>query len=109
MMEARPASALIMAEAGFLLEILIIALDAPAHLGEIDEPAERHLGADGCEPVFRRFGFALGPFDEQRLFGETRFAPDRRNAHPHTGKARPQLHVGAFPPRDGAPSTLGQA
>jgi hypothetical protein len=34
MMEARPAAALIMPEADLLLEILIVALHAPAHLGE---------------------------------------------------------------------------
>jgi hypothetical protein len=65
MMEARPAAALIMAEADFLLEVLIITLDTP------------DVRVDGCEPVFGGFGLTLGPFDEQRLFGETRFAPDR--------------------------------
>src|SRR5258707_1008793 len=109
MMETRPAAALIMAEADFLLEVFIIALDTPAHLGEIDETAERHVRVDGCEPVFGGLGLVLGPFDEQRLFGETCFGPDRRSAHAHTGKARSQLHVGAFPPRDGAPGALGQA
>src|SRR5258707_2078162 len=106
MMETRPAAALIMSKADFLLEIAVIALDTPAHLGEIDEAAERHVRVDGCEPVLGRCGLVLGPFDEQRLFGKTCFTPDRRNAHAHTGEARPHLHVGAFPPRDGAPSTL---
>src|SRR5262249_10897790 len=109
MMEARPAAALVMPEAGFLLEVLIIALDAPAQLGEVQEAAERHVRVDGCEPVLGRCGLTFGPFDEQRLFGKTCFAPDRCSAYLHTGKARPQLHVGAFPPRNGAPSTLGQA
>jgi hypothetical protein len=40
------------AEADFLFEFLIVALDAPAQLGEVDESAERHL-VDGCEPEFR--------------------------------------------------------
>ena len=39
MMEAAPAAALIMSKADFLLEFLIVALDAPAHLGEIDKAA----------------------------------------------------------------------
>src|SRR5215468_3123790 len=109
MMEAVPAAALIMPEANFLLEVVIVALDAPAQFGEIDEAAERHVGVNGCEPVFGRLGLALGPFDEQRLFGETCFAPDRRNTYAHTGKARLQLLVGALPPRDGAPGVFGQA
>src|SRR5882672_5507061 len=99
MMETRPAAALIMSKADFLLEIAVIVLDTPAQLGEIDEAAERHVRVDGCEPVFGGLGLALGPFDEQRLFGETCFAPDRRSAHAHTGKARcsftlvPSRHV----------------
>src|SRR5260221_5558904 len=109
MMEARPATALIVAEADFLLEVVIIALDAPAQLGDVDKAAERHVLIDGCEPEFGGRGLALGPFDEQRLFGEPCFAPDRRNAHAYAGKARLQLLVSAFPPRDGAPGVLGQA
>jgi hypothetical protein len=47
MMEARPAAALIISEADFLLEVAVIMLDAPAHLGEINKPAERHVRVDG--------------------------------------------------------------
>jgi hypothetical protein len=60
-METRPAAALIAPEADFLLEVLIIALDAPAHLGEIDKAAERHVRVDGCEPGLGGSGVALGP------------------------------------------------
>src|SRR5258705_11706204 len=109
MMEAAPAAAFIMPEADFLLEVVIIALDAPAQLGDVDKAAERHVTVDGCEPEFGGRVLALGPFDEQRLFGEPCFAPDRRNAHAYAGKARLQLLVRAFPPRDGAPGVLGQA
>src|SRR6516162_4972115 len=75
MMEAPPSAALIVAEADFLFEFLIVALDAPAQLGEVDESAERHALVDGCEPEFRGRSFILRPFDQQRLFGQTRFAP----------------------------------
>src|SRR6267143_3743315 len=109
MMEAPPAAALIVAEADFLLEVVIIALDAPAQLGDVDKAAERHLLVDGCEPEFGGRVLARGPFDEQRLFGEPCFAPDRRNAHANAGKARLQLLVRAFSPGDGAPGVLGQA
>src|SRR5215831_6054776 len=73
MMEALPAAALIMPEANFLLEVVIVALDAPPQFGEIDEAAERHVGVNGCEPIFGGLGLALGPFDEQCLLGETCF------------------------------------
>src|SRR6516162_10210959 len=109
MMEAGPAAALIMPEADFLLEVVVVTLDAPAQLGEIDEAAERHVRVNGCEPVFGGLGLVFGPFDEQCLFVETCFASDRRNTYAHTGKARAQPLVRAFPPRDGAPGVFGQA
>src|SRR5262244_4545206 len=108
MVETAPAAALIMPKADFLLEILIVALDAPAHLGEIDQATERHLPVDGCKPVLGGLGLALRPFDEQCLFGKTCFAPDRCSVHAHAGKARLQLLVRTFPPRDGAPGVFGQ-
>src|ERR1700675_4599820 len=40
MVEASPAAALVMSKAEFLLEFLIIALDPPAQLGQIDQPLE---------------------------------------------------------------------
>src|SRR6201984_1026363 len=109
MMEAPPSAALIVAEADFLFEFLIVALDAPAQLGEVDESAERHALVDGCEAEFCGRSFILRPFDKQRLFGETRFAPHWGGVHAHAGKARPQFRVAAFPPRDGAPGVLWKA
>jgi hypothetical protein len=79
MMEAAPAAALIMPEADFLLEVVIIALDAPTQLGEVDEAAERHFAVDGCEPELGGRSLALGPFDQQRLFGESCFTFLRGN------------------------------
>ena len=38
-MEAAPSAALVVAKTEFLLEVLIIALDAPAQLGEADQGA----------------------------------------------------------------------
>ena len=67
MMEARPTAALIMPEANFLLEVLIITLDAPAHLGEIDKAAERHVRVDGCEPVLGGSRLTLGALSAARV------------------------------------------
>src|SRR6516165_11916418 len=63
MMKASPGAPLIMAEADFLFELLIIALDSPAQLGEIDEFAERHVVVDCRKPEFGGRRFILGPFD----------------------------------------------
>src|SRR4051794_5180966 len=41
MMEAAPAASLVVPQAEFLFQLLIIALDAPAQLGEIDQAIER--------------------------------------------------------------------
>ena len=43
MVESAPAAALIMAEPEVLLEILIIALDAPPELGEFDHALEANV------------------------------------------------------------------
>src|SRR5260370_37584542 len=103
MMEAPPAAALIMAEADFLLEVVIIALDAPAQLGDVDKAAERHVAVDRREPEFGGRRLALGPFDEQCLFGEPCLAQDRRNAHAYASKARLHLLIRPFPPQDDTP------
>ena len=64
-MKAGPAAALIVAEPEFLLEFLIIALDEPSHLGEIDEALDQGLGREVEESVLCRFVSAHGPLDEQ--------------------------------------------
>src|SRR6201986_5423497 len=107
MMEAPPTAALIMPEANFLFEVFIIALDAPAHLGEIDKEAEQHVRVDGCEPVLGRCVLALGPFDEQRFFGKTCFPPSGARVHSQKEKTWQQLWVLPFLPREGVPSTRG--
>src|SRR5580704_13989632 len=59
-MEASPCAPLVMAEADFLLEVLIITLDSPAQLGEIDEVAERHVGATDASQNFVGAASSLG-------------------------------------------------
>src|SRR3981081_1027305 len=56
MMEAAPAAALIVPKPDLLLELLIVPLDAPAHLGEIDKSAEADVRRQCREPIFGRFG-----------------------------------------------------
>ena len=110
MVEAAPAAPFVVPEAEFLLEFLIIALDPPAQLGEIDQVAERHIGVRRSRA--RTSSARLHPWrplDQQRLFAKLRFAPHRRRVHAHTGKARLQFRVAAFAPRDAAPGVLGQA
>ena len=56
-------------EADLLFELLIIAFDAPAQFDGVDKLIERDVGRQSREPVFGRFGLALGPFDNQPLLG----------------------------------------
>ena len=65
MMEATPAASFVVPEAQFLFQLLIIALDPPAQLGQIDQTIEGHVRRDGGQPVFGGLGVALGPFDQQ--------------------------------------------
>ena len=59
--EASPAAPLVMSKAEFLLEFLIIALDPPAQLGQVDQPLEGDVIGKGGEPVFGRLLLARRP------------------------------------------------
>src|SRR5713226_2498606 len=93
-----------------LLEFLIVALDAPAQLGNIDQLAERNVFRKVRQPIFGRLLLAFGPLDQQPLFRSALAALEvtPRNANTHTSKARGQALGGALAPFDRAPSALGQ-
>ena len=65
MMEASPASPFKVSQTEFALQFLVVALDAPAQLDEVDEVFESYVFRQGGEPVFCRRRLALGPFDDQ--------------------------------------------
>src|SRR3982074_802751 len=67
MVKAAPSSAFVVAEPDLLFEVLIIALDAPAQFGEIDQPAEADALRQVREPVLCRCFSALRPLDQQPL------------------------------------------
>src|SRR3989441_43785 len=64
MMEASPAAALEMVEPELILELLIVALDAPAQLGEADEAGEGRRLRQGREPILRGLRVAPRPLDQ---------------------------------------------
>src|SRR5262245_26183995 len=110
MMEATPSAPLVVPETDLLLELLVVALDAPPHFGNVHEPAEADACRHGGEPVFvfAELGFTLGPFDQQPFLCELprncTIVPD---THAHTGKTRREPIGRAFPPPDRAPGALG--
>ena len=100
-----PSAPLEMAEPDLLLELLIIALDAPAQFGDVDEAAEGDVVWQGREPIFGGLVLALGPFDQQPFF-RPRFSQPiiaMRRANTHASKPRGQPHGRALPPFDRAP------
>ena len=67
--EALPVPTLVMREAEFLLEFLIVPLDAPAHLGDTDQLLQRGFGRGCGEDVFCWLGLIFRPFDQQPFLG----------------------------------------
>ena len=84
-MEAAPPTPFKMSEPELLLELLIVALDTPAQLGGVDQPAEGDVFRKGREPVFGRLILALGPLDQQPLFrsGLSEIVIAMRDANAH--------------------------
>src|SRR6266704_4765990 len=109
-MEAAPSAAFEMSEPDLLLELLIVALDAPTQLGEVDQRVESDVFRKRREPVFGRLVLVLWPLDQQPFlrpaFGEIVIA--MRGPDPHARKARGQPLGRTLAPLDRAPSALGQ-
>src|SRR5207244_6104962 len=81
MMEAAPATTFEMSEPDLLLEFLIVALDAPAQLGEVDQTMEGNVLRKRREPVFGRLLLALGPLDQQPFFRADRKSTRLNSSH----------------------------
>src|SRR3972149_4946901 len=67
MMEPPPPAALEMIEPELVLELLIVALDAPAQLGEPNEVGDRRRRRQRRQPILRGLRFASRPMDQQPL------------------------------------------
>ena len=86
MVESPPSASLVVAKPDLLFEVLVVALDAPAHFDNVDKTPERRLGGKRRQPVLGGFGLRLRPFDQQRLLHLLGLAPNRRGAHADTSK-----------------------
>src|SRR6202041_1951577 len=94
----------------FLLELLIVALNSPAQLGEVDQRPEGDVLGKGRKPVFDRLVLALGPLDQQPLFRSagSELVVTMRDAGADAGKTRGQPLGAALAPRDRTPGSLWQ-
>jgi hypothetical protein len=103
--EAAPSAAFEVSEPDLLLEFLIIALDAPAQLGNIDERRKNDVFRQGREPVFGRLLLALRPLDQQPFRWPRRgeLVVAMRGTNAQADKARGQRCGRALAPSDGLP------
>ena len=110
MMKAAPASPLVMTKPEFLLEILIVPLDPPPQLGGVDQGTATDVLGQRGQKVFRRLGFAGGPFNQAPFLGSGRgtVIVAMRGPHPHGGEARGELGVAPFAPGDPPPGAFGK-
>src|SRR5271157_5947198 len=109
--EAAPSTAFEMSKSDFLLELLIIALDAPAQLGEVDQISEGNVLRKRRKPVFGRLALAFRPLDQQPFLRAQLGAPfvAMRGANPQACKARAQRFGCALAPCNRAPGPFRQA
>src|SRR5258708_20374634 len=80
MVESPPSASLVVTKPDLLFEVLVVALDAPAHFDNVDKTPERRLGGKRRQPVLGGFGLPLGPFDQPRFPHLLGLAPNRRGA-----------------------------
>src|SRR6266849_8609677 len=104
-MEASPPAAFEMVEPELILELLIVALDAPAQFGEADEVGDGRRRWQGREPILRGLRLAPRPLDEQPLLRPRLrallVAMGRSHAQPR--EARAHRAARAFAPRHRPP------
>src|SRR5215210_3900762 len=100
--EAAPAAPLVVPEPEFLLELLVIAFDAPPELGKFDHPLEANVLRQGREPVFGGLLFSLGPLDQEPFLRAQRAQPvvAMSGSPPHSCKARGEPVGCALAPGD---------
>ncbi len=112
-MKAPPVASFVMRQAKLLFEFPVIALNAPAHLGDKDQMVDGGVCRSRREPIMIGSLCLFGPFDQQPLF-RAQFARQvrvMRRPDSHTGKTRSQRCICAFAPGDLLPDigrqTLG--
>src|SRR5512137_2101836 len=110
MVEAPPTTALEMAKPQFLLELLVVALDAPTQLGQARQLLDGGRHGQRTQEVLGRFRFVARPLDEQPLLwrrcGASVIAMG--TADTDGSEARGQRRIRTLAPGDGTVTTAGQ-
>src|SRR5450432_4727860 len=102
MMESAPTPAFIVAEPELLLEVLVVALDAPAHVGLRDQIVQGNAFGEVGQVILEGLDVARRPFDQQPLFrAQARLADVSSGmAYAHGSKPPAERFIGAFAPAD---------
>ncbi len=74
-MESTPTAPFEVSQAEFLLEILIVPLDTPAHLGDMNQTFERRVRGQSRKPILEWLRITFRPFDQQPFLIAQRGAP----------------------------------
>src|SRR4051812_18658761 len=103
--EPAPAAALVVPEPEFLLELLVVALDAPPELGKFNQALKADVLGQGREPVFGGLLLAFRPLDQEPFLRAQLIAPviAMSGAHPHPCEARGEPINCALAPGDLGP------
>src|SRR4051812_9940229 len=105
MVEAAPAATLVVPEPKLLLELLVVAFDAPPELGKFDQALETNVLRQGREPVFGGLPLAFRPLDQEPFLRAQLIQPviAMSGSHPHPCEARGEPIGDALAPGDLGP------
>ena len=67
MMETAPPAPFIITKAEFLLELLVVALDPPPQLCQVDQTIKGGIFGQGGKPILDRLGFVSRPLDQNDI------------------------------------------
>src|SRR5580704_8179148 len=109
--EAAPPAPFIITKPELLLQLLIIALDPPSQLCDINQTFEGDILWQSGKPILGRLGFFWRPLDQQPLFGARLGQQGIAMCRPHPlpRKARREPVCSALAPRDCLPRFGRQA
>ena len=87
MVKPAPASSFVMPQAELLFQLLVIAFDDPALLGQPHQIAKLGVGRQSREPILGGFGFCPRPLDQQPFFQLRRLRNSRKTYFGQPAKA----------------------
>ena len=90
MMKPAPTAAFVLSQPELLLELLIVALDAPTPLGRGHQGLERGVGRQVGQPIFAGLRVAARPFDQQPLLGTQVGTARVAVGHPKPDRGEPR-------------------